>query len=299
MKINSNSSNNNQIIIKSLWRVSFYKLFDKIVNIIKIIQFLKQKFSKNKYKNNNIFAFSLIELSIVLIIIGLLVSGIIGGQSLMNSAKIRNLINDFYNLERSIYAFRSVQNRLPGDINNDGLVDLQKDTSVSYSNNQFKFPYNGTDAANNHYTPNVCSAPFVEMYLEGVYDFEPTGRNGGGTETSQHIICRNTAINGGMPFSQSFSGNFFGISTNIGYGATIGIASDRANIFLQSYNDTKAIRPNIARDIDLKFDDGKYNKGKMRSYCKTYSSSGSTTGTMGYDEAEEKGGRCTQLMYFF
>ena len=51
--------------------------------------------------NNNNKAFSLIELSIVLIIIGLLVAGITGEKSLIESAKIRNIINGFNNLEKS------------------------------------------------------------------------------------------------------------------------------------------------------------------------------------------------------
>lgn len=59
-----------------------------------------------------------------------------------------------------------------------------------YTANQFKFPYDGTDTANNHYIPDVCSAPFVEMYLEGVYDFEPTGQNGGNNQTDSSIICK-------------------------------------------------------------------------------------------------------------
>ena len=50
---------------------------------------------------NNNKAFSLIELSIVLIIISLLVAGITGGKSLIESAKIRNIINGFNNLEKS------------------------------------------------------------------------------------------------------------------------------------------------------------------------------------------------------
>ena len=48
--------------------------------------------------NNNNKAFSLIELSIVLMISGLLVGGITGGKSLIESAKIRNVINEFNNL---------------------------------------------------------------------------------------------------------------------------------------------------------------------------------------------------------
>ena len=76
---------------------------------------------------NNNKAFSLIELSIVLIIISLLVAGITGGKSLIESAKIRNVINEFNNLEKSIYAFKVIKDRLPGDVNNDGILD-----SVSY-----------------------------------------------------------------------------------------------------------------------------------------------------------------------
>ena len=72
---------------------------------------------------NNNKAFSLIELSIVLIIIGLLIAGIIGGKSLIESAKIRNVINEFNNLEKSIYTFKVIKDRLPGDVNNDGILD--------------------------------------------------------------------------------------------------------------------------------------------------------------------------------
>ena len=76
---------------------------------------------------NNNKAFSLIDLSIVLIIISLIVAGITGGKSLIESAKIRNVINEFNNLEKSIYAFKVIKDRLPGDVNNDGILD-----SVSY-----------------------------------------------------------------------------------------------------------------------------------------------------------------------
>ena len=154
-----------------------------------------------------------------------------------------------------------------------------------YTANQFKFPYDGTDTANNHYIPDVCSAPFVEMYLEGVYDFEPTGRNDSGAETAQHVICRNTTINSGMPFSKSFPGNYFGIGLNINYGVSINIGNDRANIFLQSQIDENAILSSIAKSIDSKIDDGINDQGKLRAYCKAFTNDGNNTYIIGYDEA--------------
>ena len=76
---------------------------------------------------------------------------------MIESAKIRNVINEFNNLEKSIYAFKVIKDRLPGDVNNDGILDSV--SYIIYPDNTFKFPYNGTDKTNNHYSPDVYSAP--------------------------------------------------------------------------------------------------------------------------------------------
>ena len=57
---------------------------------------------------NNNKAFSLIELSIVLIIIGLLVAGITGGQSLIESAKIKAFMNEMDGYKQAVFAFKTV-----------------------------------------------------------------------------------------------------------------------------------------------------------------------------------------------
>ena len=42
--------------------------------------------------------FTLIEIAIVLVIIGLLLGGVLKGQELINSAKVKNLATDFRNI---------------------------------------------------------------------------------------------------------------------------------------------------------------------------------------------------------
>ncbi|PIR37639.1 MAG: hypothetical protein COV35_09090 [Alphaproteobacteria bacterium CG11_big_fil_rev_8_21_14_0_20_39_49] len=64
------------------------------------------------------FGFTLIELSIVIVLIGLIVAGVVGGQSLVKQAKLRNLISDVNQVRTAINTFKLQYNALPGDIRN-------------------------------------------------------------------------------------------------------------------------------------------------------------------------------------
>lgn len=59
--------------------------------------------------------FTLIEIAIVLVIIGLLLGGVLKGQELINSAKVKNLANDFKNIPVYIYGYQDKYKVLPGD----------------------------------------------------------------------------------------------------------------------------------------------------------------------------------------
>jgi prepilin-type N-terminal cleavage/methylation domain-containing protein len=59
--------------------------------------------------------FTLVEIAIVLVIIGLLLGGILKGQELINSAKVKNLANDFRTIPTYIYAYQDKFKSLPGD----------------------------------------------------------------------------------------------------------------------------------------------------------------------------------------
>lgn len=59
--------------------------------------------------------FTLIEIAIVLVIIGLLLGGVLKGQELINSAKVKNLGNDLRSVQTAVFAFQDKYKALPGD----------------------------------------------------------------------------------------------------------------------------------------------------------------------------------------
>lgn len=59
--------------------------------------------------------FTLVEIAIVLVIIGLLLGGVLKGQELINSAKVKNMINDFRTTSALVYGYQDRFRILPGD----------------------------------------------------------------------------------------------------------------------------------------------------------------------------------------
>ncbi len=76
--------------------------------------------------------FTLIELAIVLVIIGLLLGGVLKGQELINSAKVKSLVADFKNVPVYIYGYQDKFKALPGD---DTLATSHLGTSATNSTN--------------------------------------------------------------------------------------------------------------------------------------------------------------------
>jgi prepilin-type N-terminal cleavage/methylation domain-containing protein len=66
---------------------------------------------------NNQAGFTLVEIAIVLVIIGLLLGGVLKGQELITSAKVKNFATDFRNTPLFIYGYQDKYKRLPGDDN--------------------------------------------------------------------------------------------------------------------------------------------------------------------------------------
>ncbi len=246
--------------------------------------FVKNTTLKGKY---GFSAFSLIELSIVLIIIGLLVAGVTGGKSLIESARIRAVINEVYGWRQSLLSFYAAKGRLPGDLNGDGLTgsgigDVY--IAESYTTSSFPSPYNVSSA------PTFYSAPFIDMYLEGTSDFKPKPGN--------------NDVGEGYPYSKIFKKSHYLITYFSSPGAS-GSYSENVKlyspyIFLFTYKDLGVVTPKIYKQIDEKIDDGLYNSGSMVSMCKAPITNPSVIiGRIDYDQAidDKKGGECHQLYF--
>jgi len=100
------------------------------------------------FMNNK--AFTLVELSIVLIIISLIVGGVIGGQSLVRSAKLNKLISEITSYETSFNNFELQYDAMPGDFREasqywptyaepgGGAVDGDGDGQIESRTNEYK-----------------------------------------------------------------------------------------------------------------------------------------------------------------
>ena len=219
--------------------------------------------------NNNNKAFSLIELSIVLIIIGLLVAGIVGGQSLIENARIYSFTSQFYDWKKNINTFYSIKGRLPGDPNNLGYVgrkiiynfrssQIQSHTLSDFTN----MPYNNRPISA---SVSICVAFWLDLYLVlGKDTFKPIALSTCTPEISVPVILNNDMIisepktvnfpdNKGdwKPFYKSMNGLYFGFT------------STKKGIVYKNHH----IRPKFFYKMDKKIDDGVYDGGIMRSFC--------------------------------
>jgi prepilin-type N-terminal cleavage/methylation domain-containing protein len=61
------------------------------------------------------YGFTLVEIAIVLVIIGLLLGGVLKGQSLIDSAKVKNIIQQSNALTSAVNAYQDKFRALPGD----------------------------------------------------------------------------------------------------------------------------------------------------------------------------------------
>jgi prepilin-type N-terminal cleavage/methylation domain-containing protein len=178
--------------------------------------------------------FTLVEIAIVLVIIGLLLGGILKGQELINSAKVKNLANDFRVIPTYIYAYQDKFKALPGD-------DKSASTHV-------------TGAA------NPATPPAGNGVIDGAWSSQTN------TDESyllwQHVRLANLAAG---PTALGYS-----LPTNA-VGGSIGISSAApGQVQITGMTGTyqicsTGILGKFAKQLDIQMDDGATDTGSMRT----------------------------------
>jgi prepilin-type N-terminal cleavage/methylation domain-containing protein len=192
--------------------------------------------------------FTLVEIAIVLVIIGLLLGGILKGQELINSAKVKNLANDFRTIPTYIYGYQDKFKALPGD-----------------------------DAAANQHITGATVATTGGTVGNGVIE----GNWNSTTQTDesflfwQHVRLANLAAGPTDPTQADY------IPKN-GVGGTIGLSSaTTAQLQISGMSGTyqicsEGILGKFVKQLDTQMDDGNPAGGSMRAVP-----GGSALGTAG------------------
>jgi prepilin-type N-terminal cleavage/methylation domain-containing protein len=130
--------------------------------------------------------FTLIELAIALVIIGVIVGSILKGQDLINSAKVKRFVDDLKGIETAIWTFYDKKGRLPGDCNNDGVIDYTLTTTTPTYSTSTTAP---TGYCDGNSTSGTVNTVFDELKYAEL--FSPTDPN---SELAKHIFNGYLAI---------------------------------------------------------------------------------------------------------
>lgn len=167
-----------------------------------------------KYKQSG---FTLVEIAIVLVIIGLLLGGVLKGQELINSAKVKSFANDFRTIPIFLYSYQDKFKALPGDDvratdhvgaatangNGNGLIEGDWNTnSAGAETCRFWQHVRLANLANGPTTLTVDGGG------AGVCDILPTNADGG-------LLGIEAAYTGHNVYIQGMTGTYFVCTTGV------------------------------------------------------------------------------------
>ena len=202
--------------------------------------------------------FTLVEIAIVLVIIGLLLGGVLKGQELVNSAKVKNFVSDIKAIPLFIYGYQDKYKALPGDdaqaVTHIGVGATLTPTAATLGNGRIEGNYNSVLATDESVAfwqqvrlANLASGATDFSSVAAIAAAVPRNADGG------RIGIQSTSPITGM------AGSYF-------------VCSD-------------AIQGKFAKQIDVTMDDGNTATGSIRVMDSGYSGTAKTaiptTGTGG------------------
>jgi len=184
--------------------------------------------------------FTLVEIAIVLVIIGLLLGGILKGQELINSARVRNLADQNSGVQAAYYGFIDRYRQVPGD-----WTTAAATTAIGVT---VYVGGNGNGRIDNAYDEAV--AVWEQLAKSGFL-------GGGFTPADTTYVTGETGATGYAAFApvNAFNGSLT-LTRNADY---LGTASTRLNLHVGNN-----IPVSISRELDVKVDDSKPLTGVLR-----------------------------------
>jgi prepilin-type N-terminal cleavage/methylation domain-containing protein len=188
------------------------------------------------YSLNRQNGFTLIEIAIVLVIIGLLLGGVLKGQELINTARVRAMNNTVDGITAAWFSFQDRYRSFPGDYlsassqvnlpgapiggDGDGLVDTDNERALVWVHLEAAGYLTGG------YTNTAATV------ANNAYDCPPT-------------ICPD---------------NGFGSGMNLSYGALVQTGAANAHELISG----RGIPVEVIAELDRKVDDGSPDSGAMQ-----------------------------------
>ena len=185
--------------------------------------------------------FTLVEIAIVLVIIGLLLGGILKGQELINSARVRNMADQNSGIQAAYFGFIDRYRQVPGDWAALPAAQAIGDATVTLGGNG-----NGRIDNDIIEAAAVFSQLSKSNFLGG--GFTPATLATAPGNEGDYIANIASPVN-------AFNGALI-LTRNAGYSGT---TSTRLNLHM-GVN----VPVSIARELDIKVDDGLPNTGVLR-----------------------------------
>ena len=194
--------------------------------------------------------FTLVEIAIVLVIIGLLVGGILKGQELINSARVRNLADTNSGIQAAYYGFIDRYRQVPGDMVA-ATAQNAIGTTITVGGNG-----NGQVDAGNY---GEASALWTHLSLAG---FIQGAYPGGATDDASYLaagsdpLAPSNAFNGTMLLGR---GQDYATDDGTTYAGPAATNDMRLHLVLGDN-----IPVDVARELDVKLDDQRPGTGSVR-----------------------------------
>jgi prepilin-type N-terminal cleavage/methylation domain-containing protein len=210
--------------------------------------------------------FTLVEIAIVLVIIGLLLGGILKGQELINSARVRNLADSASGIQAAYFGFIDRYRRVPGDWDLTTAGQAIGGTINTGGNNNGRLDNSGNWTEPNALWEHLSKAGFINGSYTG----------GGGNQEP-------TTTNGAAPFNPFNSAIIMARTNN--YLDVTAAPSTRLHLIVG-----RGTPVDIARELDTKLDDSVPTTGNLRAAPSAAGPLGAGASSWGAGDATCTGG---------